>query len=100
MKHGVLADIELREVKAKDLDRAAHRRHVGLGQPMRAHFIQRLRETVEILQQLSLLRERREESIYDLVYWHPKIVAELIQDAGGDWSERQSTLQLQEVAGK
>jgi type IV pilus assembly protein PilP len=27
-------------------------------------------------------------------------VRELIQDAGGDWSERQSTLQLQEVAGK
>ncbi|MEY9575815.1 putative aminopeptidase FrvX [Bradyrhizobium diazoefficiens] len=36
----------------------------------------------KILQQLSLLRERREESIYDLVYWHPKIVAELLQDAG------------------
>ncbi|MGC0389378.1 M28 family peptidase [Bradyrhizobium sp. USDA 241] len=44
-------------------------------------------KTSKIVQQLSMLRDRREETMYDLVYWHPKVVAELLQDAGVSYED-------------
>ena len=53
VKNGVLADIELGEMKAKDLDATAHGGDIGLHEPPRADLVQCLREQIEIAQQLD-----------------------------------------------
>jgi Peptidase family M28 len=50
------------------------------------------------LSQLSLLRYRREpESIYDLVYWHPKIIAELLEKLDVSFDELRDYIDLSET---